>query len=304
MHEAIGGWYRADAPPLAAPTIPQAALEAIGAAPETASEALRLAGAYIEHYGRAEVLPMRGVEEPYARVLQEYPRIELVAKPDAWFDTAVPIETAELGVLPAGRYSVETKTRGASGDRAAWMAQWQTSLQPSFQMFALGGMDLEAASQIRLIINVIDVPRPYEPKRTCKSCHQVAELGSWIPAGDQYACPYCGAAQALKPYEPEREKPPVFWRMLVSRPPSELALHRELIWDTARQMWEAAVADRSDRAVALALLNPCACFPAWGRGCEFVQEHFGGVGAGPELEAAPDYAGVRVGWIDIEGCAL
>jgi len=146
-------------------------------------------------------------------------------------------------------------------------------MQDAFQMLALGhhiGQPVQG-----LLITAIEKPQRYIPKRTCKNCGVVSELGVWVPmdTGD-HACPWCRKTQKLKAYEPSPSNKNVeFFRVQATRTTERLQQAVDEIYDIACQM--RSMERRAEEGKAFGLVSPNreVCVNSWNRECDFYIPH-------------------------------
>lgn len=99
-------------------------------------------------------------------------------------------------VLEPGVWAQEYKTKDSKIDRNRWMARWQFDMQAVFQTIV--GRERWPGEFRGVMVNVIEKPSQYVPRRKCKGCSTLYEYGSYLPAGDgEYNCPMCGLKQKL-----------------------------------------------------------------------------------------------------------
>src|SRR5260370_1433725 len=130
------------------------------------------------------------------------------------------------------------------------MHEWTTKMQADFQMLALQAQPLVINPGERvngLLVNVIEKPREYVPRRKCQACGEYWNYSAWQPAGaalevlgggGKMACPGCGNCQKLKPVESEKFQEASYFRMVVERTPEQLATSKDQITAVAEQMKE------------------------------------------------------------------
>jgi hypothetical protein len=287
VHAGLENWYKHGVP-----EIPEEAIAQYTPTPE----ALGLAREMV--YGYPQAYPM----EPWELVRCEEPlRFPLVdgcdglAKIDLYF--YIPEDcTIETGVpgytntLTRGWWVQEYKTKGQGKDVAKWIQGWENNLQADFQMMALTHHLSQQTRQIEragwavdgegspynesvqgVLVNVIERPSIYVPRRTCKGCHQVWPFRAYLPTGTgKYRCPNCGHEQPLKPLEESAsKKTPTYYRVIVTRTPAQLAAHKAEMVNIALQM-------QDYRAVPLDYYCPNreSCVDKrWDRECEYFGPH-------------------------------
>jgi hypothetical protein len=234
VHAGLENWTRNQLP-----NVSQATVDEINPTPDT----LALAAGMVIEYARrypAEQWEMVFCEEPLKFPLLGRAPLTGLAKVDKYF--YVPEQTAvETGIegealsLAPGWWIHEYKTKSAAISRANYAMAWESNMQADFQMLALQAKLGEPPAG--MIVQVLEKPRTYVPKRKCKGCQETVELASWLPTGDgQHACPLCGNRQTLKPYEPKAEPMPAFYRLGVIRSQERLSRALGEITSVAWQM--------------------------------------------------------------------
>jgi len=138
-------------------------------------------------------------------------------------------------------------------------------MQANFQMLAL---QEHLGEQVQgMLVDVLEKPKPYEPKHTCKSCRTISRREHWTPSGDGYICPVCSNVQALNTSDKSKvERKPSYYRIMVSRTPAVLEKARQEIKDVALVMQEmrqglTQPARDTDRCVD-SIFGPCEYFKA------------------------------------------
>jgi hypothetical protein len=248
------------------PTIPEAVVAENNPTPETHALAMELLLGYVRTYP-SEVFPQQWVERPLTFKLPGLASVGL-AKLDAFFH--VPEQTElESGIdgyqlsLSPGWWAREYKTKAATVDRGAWIAMWQTKLQASFQMLALGELIGEPVQGV--LVSVLEKPREYTPKRKCQGCGLTLEMASFISTGDGHSCPMCGHVQKLNPYRPknpDQQRQPEYFRVMASRTPDQLANDLARIIEVAGDMEYL----RANPEAAWLYANKEACVDPWSYG--------------------------------------
>lgn len=217
--------------------IPPGLMAELGVSPEAFASAQDLVRDYRRIYPNEdfeihyEELPLMfevGVEE-----------WEGMAKVDRFFYLPTPtvLEVGSIGepmVLEAGWWIQEYKTKDASVDRGKWQMNWTMAMQADFQMHALAKKIGEMPRG--LLIQVLEKPRMYVPKRKCKGCGGMFELRTYVSTGEGHACPFCAFTQKLDPYKPKVEHHAAFWRCVVTRNKERLDWSLGHIRQTAQAM--------------------------------------------------------------------
>ncbi len=286
VHAGLENWGRNRRP-----EIPEAAVAELNPTPD----AFNLAQGMVHQYVR--VYP----EENWAFVRCEEPLrfplglndTEGLAKIDKYFylPEAATIETGLEGeqmTLSPGWWIHEYKTKSAQISHSLYAKQWESGLQADFQVLALQhelvGLSgqvppyADACPQVQgVLVQVLEKPRVYIPKRKCKGCSETIEMSLWMPATDgASACPMCGNAQVLKPYEPKAQAPPTFYRLMVTRTPERLVRAARDIVNIAFRMEEMRLMGFRD---AFAIPNSEACVNSIYGPCEYFEPHTAGMEA-------------------------
>lgn len=219
--------------------IPKEVVEEQTPSPETLQLAYLLVQGYINAYPQ-EDWSLHITEDTLTFPLSNYSDTLGVAKLDAYFynPSLKIIETGVEGytvALQPGWWAREYKTKSPYIARPAWIQEWQTKLQASFQCLAL--QQLIGAPVEGVLVSVLEKPKVYIPKRKCVGCGEQFELGAYLPTGEGgHACPMCGHLQQLKPYVPKVPPKPEYFRVVVSRTQEQLDLAKEIITSTAFAM--------------------------------------------------------------------
>lgn len=212
------------------PSIPEAAIIEATPTPECLGSARMLVNGYQQAYP-AETFTKYYCEEPLRFPL--LPEMDGLAKIDSYFRVDEPTRIAD-GLegefwLQPGWWIHEYKTKDGSAKIGNWVAQWRVNMQASFQVMALQAHLQEPVQGI--LINVLEKPKAYIPKRTCKGCKEPHELRNWVPTGEGYSCPGCGNVQKLD-ISDKSTTPRVarYYRHMVTRSEMDLAYaHRDII---------------------------------------------------------------------------
>lgn len=233
VHNGLEHWYKDKSP-----VIDQATIDEATPTPEALALARQLVVDYTRQYP-TEPWELVNIEEPILAPILGGDTL-LMAKVDAYFyvsetmDLVSSSEGHTITVTP-GYWVQEYKTKSDSISRANYMAMWEVNRQASFQSLALQHKLGEPVQGV--IVNVIEKPRNYVPRRKCKGCGQMYELASFIPTGtNEYSCPVCGNIQKLKPYEPKTERNGEFFRMKVTRTQEHLETHLDEFESVASKM--------------------------------------------------------------------
>ena len=297
VHDGLEGWYKNGTT-----DITEEVITKINPTPEALRLCKGLVFGYVQTYPR-EAWDLIRCEQPVRFAL--IPGRDGLAKIDLYFyiDNELRVESGVPGyqiTLKPGWWIQEYKTKSSSTSFAEWMMHWTTNMQADFQMLAL---QEKFGSQVNgLLVNVIEKPNIYIPKRKCKECDQYWNYGAWQPGeSGLFVCPN-GHSQKLKPIDMQKEQPQgSYFRMVVERTPEQLANSHYWIYQTAQQMED--MEQYSAGAVESPLVNVvgdghppdhehCMNLGArYARECEFFRPHTYGISTinNPEYEETEDY---------------
>lgn len=226
------------------PDIPPEVVEKEKASYETYSEAQNLLAGYILRYPKEE-FSLSKTEAPVRFPLTD--AVDGLAKIDNYFylDHTTKVESG-LGFgedfpptfsLTPGYWLREYKTKDASKHRGNYIQQWRMNMQLNFQMLALSHLVGERVQGA--LIDVIEKPKPYIPKHTCKTCKTQSPRSEWTPTGEGYTCPSCSNSQPLDTSNKSRvERVAGYYRLQASRTPAVLSRSRQEIVAVAQRMQE------------------------------------------------------------------
>ena len=301
VHAGLENWYAKQQT-----EIPDEIITKIGPTPEALNLCRRLVYGYINTFPKEQWELIR-CEAPIRFNLIEGKNG--LAKLDLYFYVAEPT-TVESGVagyeitLKPGWWVQEYKTKSPATNFADFMHEWANKMQADFQMLALAEyvrkginpatVDISLAAPINgLLVNVIEKPKEYVPRRKCKACGEYWNYGAWQPSGltaGSFACPGCGNTQTLKPVDSEKFEEPRYFRMIVERTPEQLQRARWQIQAVADKMvdmelWGSEVAAPTPLveiygAHRAFYPNKEHCFDnsrKWGKECEFFTPHTYGI---------------------------
>lgn len=245
--------------------------------PECLMDANTLALGYIQTYPQEEFTKYY-CEEPLKFDL--LPEMDGLAKIDSYFNIAE-VLTVQSGLgttlsLEPGWWVHEYKTKSATKDVGKYLGSWRMNMQAIFQMLALQQVTGETPKGV--LVNVLEKPQEYKPKRSCKGCKESVELRDWQPTGEGYRCPRCGNVQDVDTSDKSKTpRAPKFYRIMVQRNLAELARGRADIEIVAKRML-------AMRAGELPLRRTNSCVDQiWGD-CEYFLPH-------SELLPATGYSG-------------
>ena len=285
VHSGIENWYKYGKPEIN-PTV----IDLLNPTPDCFGEANTLIQEYVRRYPQ-EVWEPGVFEKPLSLAVND--STKLVAKIDGSFkileDIGIPGGIDQEGIyLQAGIYGLEHKTKDAEIPKGLYMKAWQTNLQASFQLLVLK----EHFENVRgVLVNVLEKPRPYVPKRKCKGCSELQELSLYrVGTGGQYICPTCGHQQELsKSSGPRVERQYDCWRFLVERTEDQLDTHFREIHNTSIEMWSMI---RGGMKECNPNRDQCVV-PFKRKTCEFFEQHLYGIDTmtDPHFVEAEDYVG-------------
>jgi len=219
------------------------------------------------------------------RVVELTPELQGLAKIDTYFYvlevTTIPsgLPGKDLTLTP-GWWIHEYKTKSPAISPALYLQSWESGMQASYQLTALNHhvqkqdpmkTSLGVAPVQGVLVNVLEKPRKYTPKRKCKKCDEMYEFYLWIPTGTgEYRCPVCGSSQKLQALkETPKETPPVFYRELVMRTPRQLERDREIMVQTGHRMQQM---EREGLYSQPWTKSNCVSFQ-WRRACDYFSAH-------------------------------
>ena len=207
VHSGLECWYKEGII-----SIPEATIVKTNPTPEALRMCQRLVHGYVQTYPR-EAWELIKTEQPLRFSLIE--GCDGLAKIDLYFYIAQPtvVESGLPGyeiTLNPGWWIQEYKTKSVYTSVGDFMQSWVTNMQADFQMLALNGyLDKTEGVEHRrsinnervngLLINILEKPKDYIPRRKCQRCEEYYNFSSWIEKGNKHACPVCGNEQSLKP---------------------------------------------------------------------------------------------------------
>ena len=132
-------------------------------------------------------------------------------------------------VLKPGYWIRDYKTSSAQ-NRSNVIKSWACNMQADFQMLALGEK-VGVENIVGMLVGVIEKPREYIPKRTCKGCKQQYEFSMYVPVESKYKCGWCGYLQELTPLSKPTgyTKDPDTYYIRVDRTAEDLEVSKKLI---------------------------------------------------------------------------
>jgi hypothetical protein len=245
VHAGLENWYAYQRT-----EIPQETIDRI----QPTIEALRLSNGLVQGYIRTYP------KEAWKNIVCEAPlRFKLLdgcdglAKVDLYFYIREPmvIDSGIAGIeisLKPGWWIQEYKTKSSAVPFQDFMQSWVTNIQADFQLLALkqklsneavamGGGRVPMVEVNGLIVNVIEKPKEYIPKRKCRMCDEYYNFSAWKPSGSMHRCPICDFEMKLKPLELKLDQPEAsYFRIMVERTPEQLARSKEQIIEIAKEM--------------------------------------------------------------------
>lgn len=297
VHSGLENWHRRGVPEIA-----MSVINDTNPTPETLAMAQAVMMAYVKKYPTEPWVPV-ALEKPLVR---EYSWGRLVAKLDGYtvLDHVVEIPDGVNGgviTLNPGLYGIEHKTKAERINRADYMARWLVNKQADFQLLALSAKEpgasiynLSGTPVQGIIVNVIDKPAIYVPKRKCKQCDKQYDLAAWIPAGENgWSCPECGNVQKLKAPKVNGDVGEKFdfWRIVAKRTEEQLAKTEMEIEYVAMDMIGMIEGGMTDYHVP----NRENCISPFNyHRCQYFEPHLTGMSTigHPEYEPTRDYLGI------------
>lgn len=275
VHEALENGYRNNLWAVSNQT-----LNDLNLTSEALLEVRSMSEAYRLQYPSGPVeFEWHGLESPLDRVLAD--NITMTAKVDGWFKVQEPT-TVSGGIgdiyLAPGYYTFETKTKRPGYDRGLYIAEWQAAMQASFQLLTMKANAEQLGinpDEVRgVLVNVIERPKIYEPKRTCQNCDKLIELKSYLPQGIGYRCPICDHYNVFKGKpQPARVDPPFMYRFIVERSEDQLQYHMQLIKMVAKKMLGMSDGDTEFTLIPPTENHTQCVNMAWRKKCEYYAPH-------------------------------
>lgn len=212
--------------------IPPEAINEYTPTPDAYASCAKMVQGWVQMYGGDE-WEIQTIEKALTKTDAS---VTILAKIDSMFVVRKPTTLVDgFGntiSLQEGYYPQEYKTKDPKIDRTRWAAQWHTNMQASYQMITA----IENFKDVPgIVVNVIEKPTIYVPKRKCKGCGQQFEYSSYIVGEDgKHACVVCGHVQKLSALDPNKPNmtEPQYWRFLVTRTPQQLQQHEQEICET------------------------------------------------------------------------
>lgn len=199
--------------------------------PECIAWANKLVTGYVQAYPQEEFTKYY-CEDPIRFDLGAY-SVDGLAKVDSYFhvDTPTTINGGLDGqslTLNPGWWVHEYKTKAADRDRGNYILGWGMNMQAVFQMLALQYHINEPVQGV--LVNVLEKPKEYIPRHTCKQCRGQYERRDWVPKEDGYECPVCGNRQKLDVSDKSKvARVPSYYRLMVGHTPEELEVGKQEI---------------------------------------------------------------------------
>ena len=217
-----------------------------------------------------------GLEEPLAKPVNN--DIILKAKVDGFFinnkERTISGGVEDIHLVP-GIYGFETKSKLPGYDRGFYLSEWQAAMQASFQLLTIKHnserLGFNSDDVKGILVNVIERPNVYEPRRTCKGCSTMFQTKLYRLEGKNYICPMCEHPNTFTgPFPSPRVDPPYAYRFLVNRSPERLEVDQDTIIDVAMRM--KSIRDKGTYPV----LNRTNCvIVKWKKKCEYYEPHNG-----------------------------
>jgi hypothetical protein len=215
--------------------------------------------------------------------------LEGLAKIDAYFYVPEPttIESGQEGLtftLSPGWWIHEYKTKSPQVGLGQFMQGWEMGMQANYQILALQFqinqreyLPIGDPSELKvqgILVNVLEKPKRYIPKRKCKTCQESYEFSLWIPTGEgTWCCPVCGSRQELqKLKENPSVTPPAYYRIVVTRTPEQLAQARGEMIVVGQRM----IMMQTNGLHAEPWTRDNCVDQRWGRACQFFSPHLTG----------------------------
>jgi hypothetical protein len=243
VHDGLENWYRDRVV-----EISEKALLEFNPTPEAVILVKGMLQEYTQRYPQIR-WEVQKLEQPLIKKL--WKDNYLLAKVDQYFfvpellqvESGIP---GEYLYLQPGYWVQEHKTKAPNIDKAKYYRQWTVNMQVDFQLIALAhhlkesGVDLVKYPVNGVLVNVMEKPKEYIPKRKCKNkeCGVQLEMGSYLinenpkqilsPKGKMVMeggsiCPLCGHIQELTPYNPKSEsKGGDYYKLISTRTEDEL----------------------------------------------------------------------------------
>jgi len=295
--------------------IPPEVVEANTPTKETYDTALELVYGYTQAYPKEE-WPLILCEQPLTWPLNPKRRdpsccedcykeaweLTGLAKLDAFFYVPTPttIPSGQPGLeftLSEGWWGHEYKTKSPDISLGLFITKWGMNMQASFQTLALqeeinrSYKDVYPSSQVQgILVNVLEKPKRYVPKRKCKECQDTYEFNTWLPTGDgRYSCPVCGNRQELQGLkENPVTRPPQYYRIIVTRTQEQLTKATQDIIQVGERMIQ-----MEQGGLLSEEWNTEACVQ-WKKPCPFYNNHLygGSTKDDPGMQDVEDYRGL------------
>jgi len=256
-------------------TLPDDVAQDLTLTTEAMLEVRTMAEAYRNQYPSGPIeFEWIGLEEPISYDAGD--GITIKAKVDGYFKVNNTIEISggldDIYICP-GIYSFETKSKSPGYDRGLYLADWQANMQASFQLLTLKAnadkLNINPDEVRGVLVNVIERPKVYEPRRTCKACDKLIEVKYYRLNGKTYHCPLCDYGNTFTgTIGTARVDPPFMYRFMVERGAERLALDEKTIKQVALEMFK--VKDLNHQLV----YNRTSCVNMqWRKKCEYYDPH-------------------------------
>lgn len=258
--------------------IDTAIIERLQPTPECFNNAIALANAWVrsragEQWGVVAYEEALTFKLPYTESWQGLAKLDTY-----WLVERETLIDDGLGgsiVLKPGYWIRDYKTSSAQ-NRSNVIKSWACNMQADFQMLALG----EKVGQeniVGMLVGVIDKPREYVPKRTCKGCKQQYEFSMYVPVESKYKCGWCGHLQELSPLSKPTGyvKDPDTYYIRVDRTLEDLKTSKDLISGVTSAMEEFTRNDSYllSLIAGTGVVNTTRCVDMMYGECEFYNAH-------------------------------
>lgn len=247
-----------------------------GPSQECLAWAHKLIGGYLAAYPN-EQFTKYYCEEPVRFGVSEH--ISGLAKIDSYFhiDELTPLQSGlgDAFFLTPGWWIKEYKTKSSGRDTGNYITGWRVNKQADFQMLALQELINEPVQG--MLVDVLEKPQEYVPKRTCKGeCRGQYELRDWIPCSGQFKCPVCSHLQPLDTSDrSKKERIPSYYRLPVTRTQDQLSASKVHIRKVALRMQEL----REANGAILPDMASDQCVHDFYGQCDYFTPHAEGYGA-------------------------
>lgn len=247
--------------------ISASAIQQADPTPECLAWARTLVAGYARHYPE-EHFELYSCEEPIKFPLPS--GLQGLAKVDYYFELNQPTQLAtglgDFFTLTPGFWVKEYKTKANSIKLGNYVMQYRVNMQPDFQSLALQAKLGEPIQGV--LIDVAEKPKITAPQRKCPACKTTSDYSDWIPTGEGYSCPGCGAIKDLAPIKEKAPPEASYFRISAARNQDRLARSLRQINTVAQEMYQAQLEGRVMEQLSPAtetfcvesIYGPCAYF--------------------------------------------